>query len=112
MSRPCVARYCLSNQVYESPILWINKKDCRKAIFFSLVGMEGLVRRHWGSVAASPGNSKSIHRMLFAPHGDVPFDPLPPFFNKQKRLPEGNLFQLGGDGGARTPDLFDVSEAL
>ncbi len=42
LSRPCVARYCLSNQVYESPILWVNKKDCRKAIFFSLVGMEGL----------------------------------------------------------------------
>ena len=37
-------------------------------------------RRHWGSVTASPGNSKSIHRMLFAPLGDVPFESLRSFF--------------------------------
>ncbi len=41
-------------------------------------------RRHWGSVAASPGNSKSIHRMLFAPLGDVPFESLRSFFVIQK----------------------------
>lgn len=33
----------------------------------------GLVRRYWGSIVASPGNSKSIHWILFALR-DVPFE--------------------------------------
>ena len=34
-------------------------------------------RRHWGSAAASPGNSETVHWTVPAPRGDVPFEPHP-----------------------------------
>ena len=54
--------------------------------------VKGLVRRHWASAAASPGNSKSIHRMLFALR-DVPFESHDYYSNKSI-LPFGRMLLL------------------
>ena len=50
-----------------------------------LVPEVGLVRRYWGSIAASPGNSKSIHWILFALR-DVPFESRLSLINIKKRV--------------------------
>ena len=52
------------------------------------------VRRHWGSAAASSGNSETVHWTLSAPHGDVPFESHPLFIIITKDLPMGGLLLL------------------
>ena len=59
-------------------------------------------RRHWGSAAASSGNSETVHWTLSAPNGDVPFESHPLFIITTKDLPHGRSFVIGGAGEIRT----------
>ena len=52
------------------------------------------VRRHWGSAAASSGNSETVHWTLSAPNGDVPFESPLLFIRTTKDLPMGGLLLL------------------
>ena len=51
-------------------------------------------RRHWGSAAASSGNSKTVHWTVSAPHGDVPFESPLLFIRNTKGHREGVLLYL------------------
>ncbi len=51
-------------------------------------------RRHWGSAAASSGNSETVHWTLSAPHGDVPFESHPLFIITTKDPRKGGLLLL------------------
>ena len=51
-------------------------------------------RRHWGSAAASSGNSETVHWTLSAPHGDVPFESHPLFIIIIKDPRKGGLLLL------------------
>ena len=68
-----------------SPSFTITKKNTPIRGYFSWCRWWDS-RRHWGSAAASPGNSKTVHWTVFAPHGDVPFEP-PPRCSRQKDKP-------------------------
>ena len=52
------------------------------------------VRRHWGSAAASSGNSETVHWTLSAPNGDVPFESHPLFIITAKDPRKGGLLLL------------------
>ena len=55
----------------------------------------GTHRRHWGSAAASPGNSETIHCIVSAPRGDVPFESHSPIIISTKNIPPfGRIFLL------------------
>ena len=52
------------------------------------------VRRHWGSAAARPGNSETIHCIVSAPRRDVPFESHPLFIITTKDPRKGGLLLL------------------
>ena len=51
-------------------------------------------RRHWGSAAASSGNSETVHWTLSAPNGDVPFESHLLFIITTKDPRKGGLLLL------------------
>ena len=57
-------------------------------------------RRHWGSAAASSGNSETVHWTLSAPHGDVPFESH--YYNCKKTTTRMGGCFFGGAGEIRT----------
>ncbi len=73
-----------------------------------LVPEVGLVRRYWGSIAASPGNSKSIHWILFALR-DVPFESRLSLINI-KKSPWLNTNSVSGASG--DTELFEKASNI
>ena len=82
---------------FESPQFQFQQKypPIREDIF---VGAgNGTLRRHWGSAAASPGNSETIHCIVSAPRGDVPFESHFPIIISTKISPySGGYFCWSG----------------